>query len=83
VAGTLLLLAASIWWLRTRGLVRYAGRRKGRRLETVERLPLGPQHALCLVRMGTRGILIGLSPAGCTVLETAEWSRFDVPEAQS
>lgn len=82
VAFTLLLVAAAVWWLRRRGLAGMsAARRAGRRLEAVERLPLGPQHTLCLVRMGARGILVALSPAGCTVLESAEWGRFESPEA--
>ena len=81
VAATMLFLAAAVWWLRRRGLVRIpSARRAARRLEAVERLPLGPQHTLCLVRIGGRGVLVGLSPSGCHVLETGEWSRFEVPE---
>ena len=83
VAFTLLLLAAALWWLRRRGGARisFTGR-TARRLEAVERLPLGSQHALYLVRMGRRGILVGLSPAGCTVLESAAWEQFESPEAR-
>ena len=70
------LLAAATWWLRRKGLARVGPSRPGRRLEVAERLALGPQHALCLVRAGERGFLVGLSPAGCQVLESGEWSRF-------
>jgi hypothetical protein len=45
----------------------------------VERLALGPQHGVWLVRVGGRGILVGLSPAGCSVLESGDWSRFETP----
>jgi len=83
VAAVMLLLGAALWWLKSRGMAQWAGqRRKARRLEAVERLPLGPQHALYLVRMGGRGILIGLSPAGCSVLDSGAWGHFEDPEAR-
>ena len=63
-------------WLRRRGVVHIrAGlsrRRSQRRLELLERLPLTPQHSLHVVRMGGRSLLIGVSPAGCALLETGE-----------
>jgi flagellar biogenesis protein FliO len=85
VAVAMLLLAGAAWWLKrsgpmARGIARGRGRR---RLEAVERLPLGPQHTLWLVRVGARGMLVGLSHAGCTVLESGEWERFGSPEAGS
>jgi len=75
VGGVLLLLGASLWWLRRRGLAGMAPLRsvRPRALEAVERLALGPQHALHLVRRGDRGLLVGTSPAGCAVLETFDW----------
>lgn len=77
VAAVLLLLFAALWWLKRRGLASYPGGRRARRLEAVERLSLGPQHGLCLVRAGGRGILLGLSPQGCHMIESGEWSRYE------
>jgi hypothetical protein len=57
VAGVLLLLGATLWWLRRRGFAGLTLLKKssGRRLECLERLPLGPQQqALHLVRVGGR-----------------------------
>jgi flagellar biosynthetic protein FliO len=75
VMTVLALLGALLWVLRRRGCL--TRRPPGRRLETVERLPLTPQHSVCLVRLAGRGILLGLSPSGCTVLESGEWSRYE------
>ena len=44
-------------------------RRRGRRLECLERLPLGPQHTLHLVRLGETALLVASSPAGCALVE--------------
>jgi hypothetical protein len=48
-----------------------------RRLRAVERLALGPQHALHLVDCQGRRLLLSVSPAGCRLL--AEWP----PEADA
>ena len=78
VAGVLLLLGASLWWLRHRGVasMRPPGGRK-RTLESVERIALSPQHALHLVRLGQRGILLGTSPTACAVLESFDWASLE------
>jgi flagellar biogenesis protein FliO len=78
VSAVLALLAASLWWLRRKGLARFRprGARK-RTILAVERLTLGPQHALHLVRLAGRGLLVGTSPAGCAVLESFEWSSLE------
>lgn len=72
VAAVLGLLAASLWWLRRRGFAApvLARRSHGRLLKSLERLPLGPQHTLHLIRLGEKALVIGCSPAGCTVLAT-------------
>jgi flagellar biosynthetic protein FliO len=72
VAGVLGLLGATLWWLRRRGLAGVAlGRKRGgRRLEALERLPLGPQHTLHLVRLGETTLLLASSPAGCTLVRS-------------
>ncbi len=71
-AGAVLaLLAATLWWLRRKGFARMVPARKaaGRRLECLERLALGPQHTLHLVRLGETALLLASTPAGCTVVE--------------
>jgi len=76
VSGVLLLFAWCLWWLRRKGLagMRSPGGSRKRRLEAVERLALGPQHSLHLVRLSGRGLLVGISPAGCAVLESFDWA---------
>ena len=71
-AGAVLaLLAATLWWLRSKGFagVLPARRTAGRRLECLERLALGPQHTLHLVRLGETALLVASTPAGCTLVE--------------
>jgi len=78
VSAVLLLLVASLWWLRSKGLTRYASRgSRTHALQAVERLMLGPQHSLHLVRLAGRGLLVGTSPAGCMVLESFEWADLE------
>jgi flagellar biosynthetic protein FliO len=78
VAVVLGLLGAALWWLRRRGFVApQPGRRSPRRLETVERLPIGPQHALHLVRLGRRALLVSSAPSGCALLESVPWAEVE------
>ena len=72
VAVVLLLLGATLWALRRRGFAGIAPRNKsaGRRIECLERLPLGPQHALHLVRVGGAELLLASSPSGCSLLQS-------------
>lgn len=77
VSAVLALLAASLWWLRRKGLAHLAPRGRKHTIVAVERLTLGPQHALHLVRLAGRGLLVGTSPAGCAVLESFEWSSLE------
>jgi flagellar biosynthetic protein FliO len=71
VALVLGLLGGSLWWLRRRGFagLNIARRGSDRRLECVERLPLGPQHTLLLVRVGETELLLSASPAGCSLIQ--------------
>lgn len=81
-AGAMIgLLGLVLWWMRRRGLAGALPMRRsgGRRLEYVERLALGPQHALHLVRIGDRALLVSSSPAGCAVLEGLAWREIDSP----
>ncbi len=84
IGVVLALLAATLWWLRRRGLaVPLSPRRSpaGRRLECLERLPLAPQHTLHLVRMGDTALLLASTPAGCTVVRSVPCREIERPEA--
>ena len=83
VVAVLALLLLTLWWLRKRGLTGVTLGRKAavRRLESLERLPLGPQHALHLVRLGGSALLISSSSAGCTLIHRAAWQEIDGPKA--
>jgi flagellar biosynthetic protein FliO len=71
VGGVLALLAATLWWLRRRGFAAMLPRKNaGRRLECLERLPLGPQHTLHLVRVGDTALLLASTPAGCALVHS-------------
>lgn len=67
------LLGGTLYWLRGQGIARFNGRAAGRggarRMQTIERLALSPQHSLHLVNVGGRVLLISVSPAGCSVLD--------------
>lgn len=67
------ILGGLLWFLKQRGLASLAlpARRGGsiRRLEVLERVPLTAQHALHLVRISGKVLLIGTSPSGCTRLD--------------
>jgi flagellar biogenesis protein FliO len=78
VSGVLFLLAACLWWLRKKGLTRYRSTGSRRQnLQAVERLMLGPQYSLHLVRLAGRGLLVATSPAGCAVLESFDWNSIE------
>jgi len=79
-AGAVLtLLAATLWWLRRKGFAGVLPARKtaGRRLECLERLALGPQHTLHLVRLGERALLLASTPAGCTLVESVPHRQIE------
>ena len=68
------LLSGALWFLKQKGWARTSFRRPGKpgqpRLEVIDRLALGPQHSLHLVRLADRTLLVGLSPQGCSLLES-------------
>jgi flagellar biogenesis protein FliO len=70
VAGVLALLVLTLGWLRRRGIAVMppARRAAARRLECLERLPLGPHHTLHLVRLGGTALLVASSPGGCSLV---------------
>lgn len=71
VALVLGLLAAALWWLRRRGFAGASlGRRQsGRSVEELERLVLGPQHVLHLVRVREQAVLLACSAGRCVLIE--------------
>ena len=73
----LALLGGTLYWMRSRGLVRFGvkgiGRASGRRMQCIERLALTPQHSLHLVNVSGKVILIAVSPGGCSVLDGSGW----------
>jgi flagellar biogenesis protein FliO len=75
-AGVLVLLAAALHWLSgKRCRMAFPSRRAERRLQQMERLTLGPQHTLHLVKLDGRTLLVAAAPGGCTLLETAQALR--------
>lgn len=68
------LLCGSLWLLKRKGWARTGFRRPAHpgqpRLEVLDRLSLTPQHSLHLVRLADRTLLVGLSPQGCSLLES-------------
>lgn len=78
VVLVLALLPLTLWWLRRRGLAGMAAglplvrKASPRHLEILERVPLGPQHTLHLVRLGGAALLISASPEGCALLHRVE-----------
>jgi flagellar biosynthetic protein FliO len=72
----LALLMAALWFLRSRGFATYGRLARGKslgHLETIARLPLAPQHSVHLIRVSDHAILLGVSPSGCTLLESIPW----------
>ena len=78
VAGVLGLLALALWGLRRRGLAASVLPRRGSRhlVENLERLPLGPQHTLHLIRLDQEMFLVACSPGGCTVIANRPWQEL-------
>jgi flagellar biosynthetic protein FliO len=70
VTMVMLLLGGTLWWLRRRGIAAFAlpRRASGRQMECLERLSLGPHHALHLVRLGGSELLVASSPGGCSLM---------------
>ncbi len=68
------LLGGLLWFARRRGMASFpiASLRRSsnsKRLEVLERVPLTPQHALHLVRVADRTVLIATAPSSCTLLD--------------
>jgi flagellar biosynthetic protein FliO len=78
------LLGGVLWALKRRGvaLLRIPGVSGSapRRLEVVERISLGPQHSLHLVRAGDRLLLVATAPSSCQLLDAAVAPGFKARE---
>ncbi|HWE49131.1 MAG TPA: flagellar biosynthetic protein FliO [Bryobacteraceae bacterium] len=78
VLFVLALLGGVLFLLKRRGLampgIRSLSMQAGgsRRMEVVERVSLGPQHALHLVRIGERQLLVATAPSSCQLLDTGD-----------
>ena len=68
IAFVAMLLGGALFLLKRRGGPPPAGLR---RLEVIERVSLGQQHALHLVRAGDRLVLIATAPSSCQLLDYA------------
>jgi flagellar biosynthetic protein FliO len=81
LALTLLILAA-VWYL-TRRLIRQPGSRKHlRHLQVVERLPLGRDRQILLVKVGREYFLAGVTSHGITfspAVELPDFASFCTP----
>lgn len=72
------LLGGALWFLRKRGMASFQnaalpfGRHTAnRQLKVIERVSLGAQHALHLVRVGDRFVLVATAPGSCQMMESA------------
>lgn len=75
VLGVLGLLILCLYLLQRRGMARFPGiarRKQGSEIAVLESVPLGAQHALHLVRIPGRLILVGTSPSQMSSLSEIE-----------
>jgi flagellar biogenesis protein FliO len=84
------LLGGLLWFAKRRGLAalpmasfpkKFGRGGNARRLEVLERVPLTPQHALHLVRVSDRTVLIATAPSACILLDSPV--SLDSPVTQS
>jgi len=81
VLAVFALLGALVWFTKRRGLASFAPRRgKIRNLEVLERIQLTPHHALHMVRVSDKVVLIATAPSACNVVDAPVSSelRFSV-----
>jgi flagellar biogenesis protein FliO len=66
------LLGGTLLFLKNKGAASFHLPRRAsagpRRMEVVERVALGPQHALHLVRVGNRSVVVATGPSSCQLL---------------
>jgi flagellar biogenesis protein FliO len=81
VLAVFALLGALVWFTKRRGLASFAPRRgKIRNLELLERVQLTPHHAIHMVRVSDKVVLIATAPSTCMPLDATVSSelRFSV-----
>jgi flagellar biogenesis protein FliO len=81
VLAVFALLGALVWFTKRRGLASFAPRRgKIRNLELLERVQLTPHHAIHMVRVSDKVVLIATAPSTCMLLDAPVSSelRFSV-----
>ena len=81
VLAVFALLGALVWFTKRRGLASFAPRRgKVRNLEVLERVQLTPHHAIHMVRVSDKVVLIATAPSACNVVDVPISSelRFSV-----
>jgi flagellar biosynthetic protein FliO len=89
VLGVVLVFASlggTLWLLRRSGTARW--RMPGRRraaggLELIERLALSPHHAVHLVRLGDRALVVASHASGCTLLESLPWREYEAARKET
>lgn len=72
VLSVLGLLCGALWFLRNRGVAAFrlphAMGAGNKRMEVLERVSLGPQQALHLVRVGGRSVVVATGPGTCQMV---------------
>lgn len=74
-----------LWVMKRKGWahVRSRGRRgPTARLEVLDHLVLTPHHSIHLIQLADRTLLVGLSPNGCNLLESAPAQGIPAGEKQ-
>jgi flagellar biogenesis protein FliO len=78
-AVVLSLLGGLLYALRKRGMAALPSftvkHNAARQMKVVERMPLSAQHALHLVRVGEKVILVATAPGSCRILDTVPGDR--------
>jgi len=75
----LLLLAVLFWVLRRVKAMQHLGGQQ-RKMQLLETLSVGPRQKIALIRVGTREVLIGVSPSQFTALANWEGTAY-TPDA--
>jgi flagellar biogenesis protein FliO len=80
VGFVFLLLAGALWWFKGKGMVQlgqpFPGGACTWPMNVANRLNLGPQHSLHLVRLGQRGLLVATYAGGCALIAEAPWDEL-------
>jgi flagellar biosynthetic protein FliO len=84
VVLVLALLGGAHYALRKRGAATFSLPRFSaagpRRMQVLERLSLGPQHALHIVRVGGRSVVVATAPTSCQLL--CDLAAFEVETSE-